>query len=166
MTQYQVVGQVAHVRTQSPQGPMTRLLYKGSLLPDDVSPEQIRHLLSVKLIAPFGGVGGSDLPGAALPPPIAGQESADDADTDGGNTDDNGGGGPQGGGGTEGSETPFDDPDRTAARSKLPTDGSLPDGRAAHAVWVEAAVARGYAYEAARGTAKPELMDLLRNQQQ
>lgn len=144
--QYQVVGHCAHVKTQTASGPMTRLLYKGNLLPDDVPVKQIRHLLSVKLIAPFGD---ADLPDAVVPDDVEQPPTSD-------------GGGER----AEGSESPqdsvpFDAPERVAAREKLPADGSLPDGRAGHPVWVEAAVRAGYAYDAASKSNKKELQDLL-----
>lgn len=154
MAEYQVVGQCAHVSTVTPGGRQTLLLHWGALLPEGVPAEQIKHLLSVKLIKKVG-TDGPEVPGAAVPetgvvpspvaPVLPAPASAGDGDEQR----------PAGG-------KAFDDPERVAAREKLPTNGELPDGRAAHAVWVEAAVARGYLYEAAAATEKAELVKLLR----
>lgn len=150
MAQYQVTGECAHLIVDSPEGPRHQLVYKGTVLPDGVPQDRIRHLLSVNLIRRVEQE--SDLIAPAAPAPAA-PTATDDGTGDGGET-------------PSPAETSYDDPERVAAREKLPADGSLPDGRAALAVWVEAAVARGYAYEAAKGTGKPELIDLLRRPEQ
>lgn len=151
MARYQVTGECAHIVVDSPEGPVTQLVYKGTILPDGVPAARLRHLLDLNLIR---DVGSNPIAPAAPAPNVQDPNEVAAA-----------------GGPTEPSETPanptseakpFDDPERVAAREKLPTDGSLPDGRAAHAVWVEAAVAKGYAYEAASSTEKPELIALLR----
>lgn len=53
-------------------------------------------------------------------------------------------------------------PDRVAARSKLPADGSAPDGRASQAVWVEYGVAQGRDYTALAALGKDDLMKELK----
>lgn len=54
MTQYQVVGECAHVTTTTPRGPERVLLYRPAVLPADVPEHEIQHLLARKLIAPLG----------------------------------------------------------------------------------------------------------------
>ena len=134
---YLVVGQCAHVRTASPSGPITRLLHKGALLPADVPPDQIRHLLSVKLI--------STLPGSQQRPPVSMSTVAPEPEP-------------------EPAVTPAADDlpeERLAAQAKL-TPGKLPHHNAAEAVWVEAAVRAGYDYEQCRTAGKAELVKLLK----
>lgn len=133
MTRYKVVGQCAHVKTMTESGRMTRLLYKGNLVPADAPPEQIRHLLSVGLIRPVAGV--------SAPEPVASVGAAGD---------------PAGAGEPELSE------ERKDARGKLKPDGSAPHANAAEAVWVEYAVAKGYDYDAAKAAGKAELIKLLK----
>ena len=154
MAQYQVVGQCAHVRTMTQSGRMTLMLFKGSLLPPDVPVEQIQHLLSVKLIKRVGEAG-PELPGAAVPdtgvqpspavevPAVSepdGEETPAEQSTSG--------------------DKPVDDPERVAARAKLPDDGSLPHHASGQPVWVEYLVGRGYDYSAIQGQDKSVLVDL------
>jgi hypothetical protein len=135
----------AHIPVETPEGRMLTTLYKNSVLPEGVPQDRIDHLLSV------GAIERTD----EAAPTMAEMEP---------NLAEVGGGGSESGGESTGStETPYDDPERVAAREKLPEDGSLPDGRAAHPVWVEAAVKNGYDYKAAKASTKPELMELLRS---
>lgn len=134
---FKVVGHAAHVRTSTPDGRRTILLYKGSSLPPDVPADQIAHLLSVGLIA-----------------------GSEDRKTVSGS-------GPSGqaGGGSPSDEQPSEElsEERKAAQDRLPADGSLPSQQDPKAVWVEAAVKRGYAYEAASAATKAELVALLKS---
>lgn len=149
-TQYQVVGHCAHVKTRDDAGQWaTVLLPRGALLPADVPQDRIDHLLSVKLIAAVGEAG-PELPGAAVPavsaqpsPTVGGEPATSDE--------------------APAVSTPYDDPDRVAARAKLPADGSMPDGRNAQAVWVEWLVTKGYDYDALKGQEKPDLVELAKN---
>lgn len=135
---YKVVGQCAHVTTMTESGRRKIMLFKGNPLPADTPEKEIRHLLSVKLIAQTGG-------GVVQAEPSRVSE-----------TDDSGGQPPAGQ-----DSVPVDDPERVKAREKLPADGSQPDKRAGEAVWVEYAVAKGYSYDAARQAGKQELIGLL-----
>jgi hypothetical protein len=134
MGRYQVVGEVAHVRTNTASGRQTLMLPKGAMVPADAPAEQIAHLLSVKLIKAVDGV-----PAPTPAPDPAESEPAGPIDS-----------------------VPYDDPDRVAARQKLPDNGGLPHPNAGHPVWVEAAVAAGYAYDAAVKEDKQSLIELLR----
>lgn len=142
MTRYQVVGECAHVTVPTTTGPMVTLLLRGALLPDEVTADRVKHLLSVNLIAPVDGgepiipVSGSDL------------NAPDGKDADSGAPD----GAPSEG---EAAQAPTQQPEtddenaaaeqrRAAARSKLPEDGSPPKGNASKAEWVEYAVLKGY----------------------
>jgi len=53
---------------------------------------------------------------------------------------------------------------RAAAKAKLPTDGSAPDGRAGQAVWVEYLVARGSNYDDVKDVDKADLQKLAEQQ--
>lgn len=148
--QYQVVGEAAHVTIDDPMyGRVRKFLPKHSLVPGN-APE-VPHLLSVGLIAPVGVV---EPPQPAEP---VAEPSADSQNPPVGESQS-----PTGAAGVDAEAEKA----RAEARSKLPDDGSLPDGRAGHAVWVEAAVARGYAYEAAVKEDKKGLMDLLKQSTQ
>ncbi len=134
MSRYQVIGQCAHVRTETPSGRMTLLLFRGAVLPPDVPADQIRHLLSVRLIGPVGGaeppaVGPAPAPDLTPPAPAA-------------------------------DSVPYDDPERVEARSKLPADGSAPHANAGQPVWVEYAVKQGYDFAAVKDTDKAEIRAL------
>lgn len=151
MTQYQVVGACAHVRTMTPSGPMTRLLDKGALLPSGVPADRIRHLLSVGLIKAVGSAG-PELPGAAVPGGVA-DERVPSAE---GSVDP----------GSQGqSGSPDDDPERAAARAKLPADGALPHHAAGQPVWVEWHVAQGGNYDDLKNQDKATLVELAKSRQ-
>lgn len=141
MPQYQVVGELALAKTETAHGPMQLTLYKGAVMPGDVPADQIKHLLSVGLIAEVSGgeVSGGEpsaptpsveTPGSE-PPPTGGQPEELSAE-------------------------------RAAARAELPSDGSPPPATASKAVWVEAAVVKGYDYEAAAAETKNNLIGLLK----
>lgn len=115
---------------------------RRGILPPGVPQEKINHLLSLGMIRKVG-------PAVSAPPapaPAPAVKVEEEPPPEAPPTD----------------SVPYDHPDRVAAREKLPAGGSLPDGRAAHAVWVEAAVRAGYAYDAARQATKQELQELLR----
>jgi hypothetical protein len=137
MTAFRVVGQCAHVTTMTEGGKRRVLLYRGAPLPSDVPEREVRHLLSVRLIAPVGGAA----PASPVeePPPV--EEEPPPATE-------------QGGGQLS--------QERIDAIAELPDDGSLPPPAARKAVWVEAAVRRGYEYGAASAATKAELVELLR----
>lgn len=151
MTTYQVVGQCAHVTVLGVDGgKQIQLLYKGSILPSSATEQQIKHLLSLNLIAAVGGepVGTHEV-GA-----VAGGTVRTGLDGDEVESVEPGIGKPL-------------DPDadvtagkRAAARAKLPEDGSAPDGRAGHDVWVEYLAARGYDYFELAKQEKSELVSL------
>jgi hypothetical protein len=73
MTQYQVVGAIAHVKTMTQSGPKVITLYKGAMVPADAPADRIRHLLSVKLIAPVGGAASTSAP----TPPASANDGGD-----------------------------------------------------------------------------------------
>lgn len=145
--QYQVIGHVALVDTATDAGLTRVYLYRGAFLPGDVKAEQIAHLLDVNLIAKVPGdtTGGTDATGAA----VHGEGKAAVQTATGGKPG-----------------TPEDieaDGKRAAAKAKLPQDGSAPDGRAAHEVWIEHAVAKGYSYDEASKQSKADLVELLKD---
>lgn len=136
--QYRVIGHCALFTADTAQGPMRVMVYRGKPVPDGATDEEIRHNLSVGLIAPLGEA--EPLP--ELPSPAADATSPTD--------------------GSGGDSVPADDPERVKAREKLPEDGSAPHVNAGEAVWVEYAVTRGYDYEAAKAAGKAELVKLLK----
>lgn len=140
MVQYKVVGECATFTTDTPTGRMRMTYFKGALVPAAATEREIIHHLSVGLIQPVGVPAQS----RAAQPPAPAPESRGPA--------------PAVSGGGE-ADLPEE---RQKARAKLPPDGSLPHHNAAKPVWVEAAVARGYAYEAANAVDKAELMALLK----
>lgn len=135
-TQYQVIGQCAHVRTVTAQGKMTLLLMKGAILPPDAPQEQIEHLLSVKLIAPIGEWADA-APSGGVSEPVGEGEASESA--------------------RELVEK------RAAARAKLPADGSLPHHAAGQPVWVEYLAGKGYDYDALATQEKADLVELAKN---
>lgn len=116
MTQYQVVGECAHVTVDSAAGRVSVLLYRPSPIPPGVPQERIDHLLSVGLIAKIGS--GETIEYPAPLAPDAPPAEVDELD-------------------------PEVLKARDAAQAKLPTDGSAPHANAGKDVWVEYAVAKG-----------------------
>lgn len=116
MTQYQVVGECAHVTVDSAAGRVSVLLYRPSPIPPGVPQERIDHLLSVGLIAKIGA--GETIEYPAPPTPDAPPAEVDEPD-------------------------PEVVKAREAAKAKLPADGSAPPANAAKDVWVEHAVKQG-----------------------
>jgi hypothetical protein len=53
---------------------------------------------------------------------------------------------------------------RAAAKAKLPTDGSAPDGRQSQTVWVEYLVSKGSNYDDVKDASKEELQALAKQQ--
>lgn len=142
MTAYRVVGQCAHVRTRTDAGVMTLMLYKGSPVPADAPADQIRHLLSVGLIAQVGGTAKSAPP--VVEPALVTEPETPQVPV------------------VANSPDPALDAERQAAREKLPSDGSAPDGRASKAVWVEYAVASGYDYDTVAAAEKADIVALFK----
>jgi hypothetical protein len=160
MTTYQVSGHMATVRTMTSSGFMWITLYRGSILPPDADPDRIKHLLDVNLIRKVedGTAAGVDAAGAAIAhPPV-------DKVSEGVKTPE----GDEGAAQTEEPELPppADETEREArreaARAKLPTDGSAPDGRASQQVWAEYAVRNGYDRGMVETTTKADLVALFR----
>lgn len=154
MTEYQVVGQCAHVTTYAIDGgKRTELLYKGSTVPQSATEKEIKHLLSLKLIEAVGGepfgthevgaVAGGDVrtgldgkPVQSAEPGVGQPLTSDEEKA-----------------AAEIAER------RAAAKAKLPADGSAPDGRASQAVWVEYLTAQGGSYD---DLAKADKADLIK----
>lgn len=153
--QYQVVGHAAHATVDGPHGRIRTLLMRGALVPGD-APE-VPHLLSVGLIAPVGQAVGETAP-APTSTAVAGGTPGEGSETPAGSGQQ---AAPDG-------QSPGPDPEveekRAAARAKLPTDGTAPDGRAGQAVWVEYLVTKGYDYDALKNEEKDALRDLASNQ--
>lgn len=145
MVAYQVVGEMGLFTTNTPAGRMRVTINKRGMVPSDVPAEEIRHHLSVGLIRAVG------VPAPVRAPTVPSPQPATTADAPA----------------VEVSYSPPGEPElpeeRLAAQAKLPADGSLPHHNAAKAVWVEAAVRSGYAYDAAAAAEKPELVKLLKS---
>lgn len=130
VTNYKVVGECAHVKVDGG----LRLAYKGAPVPDGQDPKRLEHLLSTGLIAK---VDDADLaPNAAV--------VADEFATTGGQR-------------VKPEVDSEQEQKRAAAKAKLPTDGSAPDGRASHEVWVEYAVSKGLSREESEKASKDDL---------
>ncbi|GIM88893.1 hypothetical protein [Paractinoplanes toevensis] len=154
---YQVVAECAHVTVNSPMGRVLNLLYKGALVPAD-APE-LPRLLDIGFVAKIGGeTGGVDaagipagareveVPVGVTSTPVAKTEKQLKAEQDA-------------------ADKASADADlaekRTAAKAKLPADGSVPDGRAGKDVFVEFLAGNGYDYdEVAKVQDKGELIEL------
>ncbi|RKR92787.1 hypothetical protein BDK92_7267 [Micromonospora pisi] len=156
--QYRVTAAVVVVTAITAHGPALSYVYRDAFVPAEAKPAEIRHLLRRGMIERVG----RSAPPVAAPPAEAKPDEAKPDEVPADAPDSAPVAEPNGTGDAAQQAVPFDDPDRAAARAKLPDDGALPDGRAAHAVWIEAAVARGYAYEAAAASSKDELRDLLK----
>lgn len=139
MAGYKVVGHCAHVTTMTESGKRKIMLFRGNPLPADVPGREIRHLLSVKLIAPTGTAEPEPVAPAVVTAPDGSSSNRPPAGQD---------------------SVAFDDPERVKAREKLPADGAAPDKRAAEATWVEYAVSKGYSYDEAKAAGKAELVTL------
>ncbi len=135
MTEYRVVAEAVHVSTEGG----LKLIYKGAPVPPDQDPKRLKHLLDTEMIAPVGEVGVA--PNAAVVP--------DEFATTGGQRVQ-----------PESGQAEIDRK-RDAAKAKLPADGSAPDGRAAHEVWVEYAVAKGLDRQEAEKASKDDLKSAL-----
>ncbi len=128
---YRVIGQCAHVTVEGfGGGKYKQLIYRGSVVPDSATDEEIRHLVSINAIAKVDdGIGTHEAPrqvdtDRTGTPPAPTTDSADPT------------------------APPPVDPEvarkRAEAKAKLPADGSAPDGRASDAVLVEYLVGKGY----------------------
>lgn len=152
MTQYQVIGECAHVVTADHTGVQAmRLLYKGAFVPEDATDERIEHLLSAGLIAEVGEV------------PLAPNASVEQTQAPAGD-------------GVHPVVTEADrqmqraktdaaadvEAKRAAAKAKLPDDGSPPHGNASKDVWVEYAVTQGMDRAAAESADLKDLRDALK----
>jgi hypothetical protein len=158
---YQVVGAAALLTQDSVTGPMTVHVYRGAVVGPGARPEEIRHNLSVGLLAeiPADGAAGVDAAGVPL---VDGQRTV--------------GGGEPGGPEQPAAPAPAVEPSKTdgeqagdaaaarrdAARAKLPADGAAPDGRASKDVWVEYAVAAGYDRATVEATDRDEIKALFK----
>lgn len=128
---------------------MLTTLYKNAVLPEGVPQDRIEHLLSV------GAIERTDTRAPAM------AELDPNLAAAGGDS-----GSESGGGSTGSTETPYDDPERVAARAKVPEDGSLPHHASGQPVWVEYLVGKGYDYAAIQGQDKPVLVDLAKTASQ
>jgi hypothetical protein len=153
---YQVVAECAHVTVSSPSGRVQTLLLKGALVPAD-APE-LGRLLSIGYVAntspdETGGVDANGVPAAAYTADVPAPVTSTPVEVEGGTVADGSGGS-------------VVDPEvaerRAAARSKLPSDGSAPDGRAAKDVLVEWLTDKGYSYDELAKHEKSELVDLVK----
>jgi hypothetical protein len=169
--QYVVTGHCVSVDTFTDAGYQRVMFYRGQTLPADVRAEQIRHNLDVGLIAEVPGSAdtGVDSAGAA----VADGERAGDFQGEPGERFDaaNSTTTEQGVQNTPEDNTRQQAVDsteakRAAARAKLPTDGSAPDGRASQAVWVEYHVTQGGNYDDLVKQDKAELIKLAQQRQQ
>lgn len=163
---YVVTGHMAAFDTFTSDGKRRMSFFRGQAVPEDATPDAIKHNLDVNLIAEVPGSGpvGVDTAGAA----IAGDERAGEVDGKPGETflqantvsdeqakrrglsDDK----------RDGDADSDVAAKREAARSKLPSDGSVPDGRASQATWVEYHVAQGGNYSDLAKQDKAELVSL------
>lgn len=156
-------------------GPTVRTFYRSAILPPEVSPQQIEHLLAVKLISPVEvgepsvTVAGQQVTEPPVQQPVSTGDATDatvlgdtGARADQGDTTPPDGAGAEPDGDDSGSTEQDSDVEakRAEARSKLPADGSLPDGRAGQPVWVEHLVGKGYGYEALVKEDKAELVKI------
>lgn len=144
MTTYQVTGQCAHVTVAGFGGGLQKqLLYRGSVVPDTATEEEIRHLLSVKAISPLDPDFGTHEPPRNIDPSAPPPEVRRSADP---------------------TAPPPADPEvqrkRDEAKAKLPADGSAPDGRTSDAVHVEFLVGKGYSRDEVEKASSKDLRDL------
>jgi hypothetical protein len=128
------------------------MCFRGALVPAAATAAEIRHHLSVGLIRAVGAPAAAPTPQRQQPAATSAPEPEPE-DTGVPESEDT----PQASASTEQLSE-----ERVKARKKLPADGSLPHRNAGKSVWVEAAVIRGYAYEAATAVDKAELVALLK----
>ncbi len=160
---YQVIGECAHVNVVGIGGVHSvQLIYKGAFVPEGIDPERLKHLIRSELVAKVDGE--PIAPNAAIDqdPNTGASLSAAKGETVGG----------------DGTHPTLSDEQReaqrkaaedntaveqkrAAARSKLPADGSAPDGRASHEVWVEYAVSKGLDRSEAEKASKEDLKQAL-----
>lgn len=130
---YQVVRGLGYFTDRGLTGTFVTAVLAPALVPESATEDEIRHNLSVGIIVEVDG------------PDTEPEQTQSEPGTGDPQTSDE-----------ELSE------ERKAAQAKLPEDGSLPHANASKAVWVEAAVKRGYSYEAASKVDKAELVALLK----
>lgn len=130
--QYQVVRELGSFTANTVTGRMKVTVYAPGMVPDGATDAEIRHHLAMGLIRPVGA--------APQQEPQPAREPASTATA----------------------QVEVLSEERQAARAKLPEDGSLPHPNAGKPVWVEAAVDRGYSFEAANAVEKAELVALLK----
>lgn len=133
---FRVVGACAQVPTTTQAGATIVTLYQGAVLPGDVDPARLRHLLDVGLVEevadldapyPAGVDTPSQIASVGGQPVVSGVDSATEAR-------------------------------RAAAREKLPADGAVPKATHGEDVWVEYAVTQGVDRGEAERLGKGELM--------
>lgn len=174
MTRYKVVGHCAHATVNTSHGRVRQLHFKGVLLPEDVPDSEIRHLVSVGLVAPVEVAEPASAPAASVVPVGEdgdtgdGWQDVDDGDPadDPGERDSDSAGSDgelEDAGQDAGDEASKPDPEveakRQAARAKLPTDGSRPHANAGQPVWVEYLVTKGYDYDTLVKADKKDLVE-------
>jgi hypothetical protein len=162
---YQVVSAAVIVPVDRGDGPVIHTLYRGMVFDGDPTNTRVAHNAESGYIVEIGAdaVAGVDAAGTPL---------VDDK--------------PTVGDGNPGDPVPMFDPGvvneqahqpvvaakpdtgadvdakRQAAAAKLPADGSAPDGRAAHEVWVEYAVRKGYDRETVEKSSKDDIRALFK----
>ncbi len=148
--QYQLTADCAYLTTETATGRAKVLAYRGAYIAPD-APE-LKHLLDSGMAAKVGDGGGFGLNAegglGAAETPAEGPRSVVSATVP--TTD------------TVSTSADADAERRqAAARAKLPSDGSAPDGRASEDVWVEYAVARGMDRDEASKAGKEEIRKAL-----
>ncbi|MEU3452170.1 hypothetical protein ABZ671_00805 [Micromonospora sp. NPDC006766] len=165
---YRVVGVCAPATTETPHGIAITYHYQGSYLPAAATPEEIEHLLSVRLIERV------DADAPSVPEgddgPTGGDEQVPSEDKATG-----GGGEPSAQEETPGEGGEPVEPDeavaeqaerRKAAREKLAAmGGKAPDGRASHDVLVEYLAAQGGSYDDLIRAEKADLVEMVKSRQ-
>jgi hypothetical protein len=163
MTEYQVVAEMAsHVEVLVVGGVKEiHTFYKGAVLPDGVPTARVEHLLSVGVIAPVGEV--PLAPNAAVKQdPATGANSVSTERLQGQSDAEIEAGRKAQAEVEEKSKADAEvDEKRAAAKAKLPTDGSAPDGRASEPVMVEWLATKGYDYDELVKQDKAELKALV-----
>jgi hypothetical protein len=138
MATYQVVAECAHVTTEGG----LKLLYKGAFVPDGQDPKRLKHLIDSGLVKEVGKDADAGLaPNAAVVPDEFATTGGAKAEVESGQAE--------------------IDRKQAEAKAKLPADGSAPDGRAGHEVWVEYAVVRGMDRDEATKAGKDEIRKAL-----
>lgn len=160
---YQVVAECAHATVDGPAGRMVQLLLKGALVP--ASAPQLRHLLDNGFVVAVGdeatgGVDASGIPSgaydASVPQgltttPVEKSEEQRKAEANA----------------AEKATVEAEVADgRSAAKAKLPEDGSAPDGRAAKDVRVEWLAGQGHDYDELMKQDDAALKDLVKQRSQ